>query len=755
MLKDGDSLQSTNTTMMGRYHLLRRIGRGGMGEVWLGEDPRLHRQIAIKTLPLHSQNDREFLQRFEREARAAAALNHPHILPIHDYGEQTLPNGEAITYIVMPYVPGGTLAQRITMLAANGTPMSLDEAINHLLQAAQAIDYAHGQNILHRDIKPSNMLLRSDDWLLLADFGIARILSDQTNLTQTSVGIGTPEYMAPEQAQGKPEAASDNYSLAVIAYQLLTGQVPFHAETPYATTVQHIISPPPPPRQINPNLSLAVEQVLLHGLAKEPAQRPASAYAFVTELQNALKNAAPGTTTSPQTLPPAGVSDATTVLQSKNSTLNTPPLAPHGPTDERPKEAPAPSGISRRQLLIGGSAALLIAGGLGAWAITSRLHSLPLTTISAPKPTPNPNIPTMTLVAHTQPISSLAWSPTAPNTLASAGKDSQVMLWDISAIQQGQASQTSPRAKQQFGSSTTSSVLLAWSADGGSLAIGNAMYVLDANPNVVDMKMQIYKSDLSALVPYYNDKLMTFNRTGFVSAVIWGPGKYIIAITKPYELAGNPKYLLEFRDTQLQEQGLRTIGEYGLAYSLALPPDASRLAIGAYNGVIVGQPVISGKTAQWKTSPSLLTFDGTKPLTFDGSKPPVGAVTWSPDGRYVAAITNPQFAPKYLRSQLAVWDAQGGDTTRLSLNLPGSDTVLTTLAWSPAPTSTQLAAGGIDGMVHLWNVNPRTTQGNALPVRTLIGLKAAQVTSLAWSADGRWLAAGYNDTHDSILIWKL
>src|SRR5947209_17637539 len=120
MLKDGDSLQSTNTTMMGRYHLLRRIGRGGMGEVWLGEDPRLHRQIAIKTLPLHNQNDREFLQRFEREARAAAALNHPHILPIHDYGEQTLPNGEAITYIVMPYVPGGTLAQRITMLAANG-----------------------------------------------------------------------------------------------------------------------------------------------------------------------------------------------------------------------------------------------------------------------------------------------------------------------------------------------------------------------------------------------------------------------------------------------------------------------------------------------------------------------------------------------------------------------------------------------------------------------------------------------------------
>jgi eukaryotic-like serine/threonine-protein kinase len=259
-------------------------------------------------------------------------------------------------------------------------------------------------------------------------------------------------------------------TLAVIAYQLLTGQVPFRAETPYATTVQHIISPPPPPRQINPNLSLAVEQVLLHGLAKEPAQRPASAHTFVAELQNALKNVAPETTVIPQTLPSAGESDAATVLQGKSSPLNTPPLTPHGPADEQSveqsREAPAPSGISRRQLLIGGSAALLIGGGLGAWAITSRLHSSPLTTIPTPKPTPNPNVPTMTLVAHTQPISSLAWSPTAPNILASAGKDSQVMLWDISAIQQRQASQTSPRAKQQFGSSPTSSVLLAWSVDG-------------------------------------------------------------------------------------------------------------------------------------------------------------------------------------------------------------------------------------------------------------------------------------------------
>jgi WD40 repeat protein len=185
---------------LGRYRLLQRIGQGGMGEVWLGEDPRLHRQVAIKTLPIHNQGDREFLQRFEREARAAAALNHPHILLVHDYGQQALLNGQTITYIVMPYVSGGSLADRIAMWKKSHTYMPHDEAIAYLSQAAEAIDYAHAQGILHRDIKPANMLLRSDKWLMLADFGIARILSDQDKVTQTGTGFGTPEYMAPAQA---------------------------------------------------------------------------------------------------------------------------------------------------------------------------------------------------------------------------------------------------------------------------------------------------------------------------------------------------------------------------------------------------------------------------------------------------------------------------------------------------------------------------------------------------------------------------
>ena len=749
-MQDGETVKSASGLMLGRYRLLHRIGKGGMGEVWLGEDARLHRQVAIKTLPTHSQGDREYLQRFEREARAAAALNHPHILPVHDYGEQVLPDGQAITYIVMPYIAGGTLNEHIKMLGENGHLMAPQEASNYLLQAAQAIDYAHGQNVLHRDIKPSNMLLRGDDWLLLADFGIARMASEQEQLTQAGVGIGTPEYMAPEQAQGKAEAASDNYSLAVLAYQLFVGQLPFKAETPYATTVQHIITPPPPPREVNPAISPAVEQAILHGLAKEPADRPPTAQAFVAELQHALAGR------------PYEVSDAPTMRlgDSPVSTEEEQPITPrpesYVPGQSKVRVPPPSTGISRRQVLIGGGAVLLAAAGLGTWAVTSRQHSTStVPTTQKATPTPNPGAPLFTLVAHTQPISSLVWSPTVPTLLASAGLDSQIMLWDIAGLQQGQSSQTTPKAKQALGTSGVTPILLAWSADGQSLAIGNAVYTVESNGKLVDMEMQIYKNDLSGLVSYYDKQYMTFLRTGFISAVIWGPGKYLTAITRPAELAGKTTYFLEFRDPHHPHQSFGSASEFGFGYSLALPPDGSKLAMGIYNGISVGEPVISGKNVSWKTSPVLLTFDGAKPLTFDGSKPPVGDVTWSPDGRYVAGITNAQFAPKYLQSQLAVWNPQNGDASRTSLSLSGSDTILTKLAWSPAPTSTQLAAGSRDGAIYLWNVNPGNLQGNALPVRTLPGLPGAEVTALAWSPDGHYLAAGYKDTDDSILIWKL
>ena len=336
--------------------------------------------------------------------------------------------------------------------------------MSYLSQAAEAIDYAHSQGVLHRDIKPSNMLLRSDNWLLLADFGIARILSEPGQNTQTSPGFGTPEYMAPEQAQGRAEAASDNYSLAVIAYQLFTKRLPFIADTSYATTIQHIMTPPPPPRQINPGISSAVEQALLRGLAKEPARRPPSARAFVAELHSAFTGTPFEATYFNQPVPPTGTAPFVSA-GGPAAAANTPGLTPTG---GKITGRPGTTGITRRQVLIGGGAAVLAAGGLGTWVLTAHpfqtgQNQAP-TRVPAVKATPNPDAPVMTLLGHNQPVSSLAWSPATTNILASAGQDNQVMLWDIRAIQQGQASQDQPKAKKQF--TATGIVLLAWSPDG-------------------------------------------------------------------------------------------------------------------------------------------------------------------------------------------------------------------------------------------------------------------------------------------------
>src|SRR5947209_1413445 len=167
---------SWENKMLGRYRLLHLLGRGGMGEVWLAEDTRLRRQVAVKLLPRVNVTERSYLKDFEHEARTAATLEHPHILPIHDFGDQQVAEDEIVTYLITPYISGGSLRDRIRSV---GGPLPGDEAMSYLRQAAEAIDYAHSKNIVHRDIKPANMLLQQG-WLFLADFGIAKMLMSET-----------------------------------------------------------------------------------------------------------------------------------------------------------------------------------------------------------------------------------------------------------------------------------------------------------------------------------------------------------------------------------------------------------------------------------------------------------------------------------------------------------------------------------------------------------------------------------------------
>nr|MBA2284871.1 serine/threonine protein kinase [Ktedonobacteraceae bacterium] len=283
---------------LGRYTLSRLAGRGGMADVYEGYDPKFQRKVAVKVF---KREDEEMLQRFIREARLMGSLSNDHLVPIYDTGTSLV---DSVTwyYIVMPFMEGGTLRARIRR-----SPLSLPEACRAISDIASALDYIHSQGIIHRDIKASNVLLDSQGKCYLADFGIARTTTDATQLTTTGNVLGTVEYVAPElfEVDRKADARSDLYSLGVLLYEMVTGRLPFYAENPIALVTMHMNKRPPSPRSIAPQLSPAVERVIMKALEKKPEQR----YGSATELANAFCRAAGNKNGSRQDLvaPPATV----------------------------------------------------------------------------------------------------------------------------------------------------------------------------------------------------------------------------------------------------------------------------------------------------------------------------------------------------------------------------------------------------------------------------------------------------------------
>lgn len=246
---------------LGRYELRRRVARGGMSEVYLGYDRRVRRRVAVKVL---YGSDEPFVRRFEREALAVGTLTHDHILPLYDFGEQ-----RPWYYLVMPFVEGGTLRDYLVQREY----LTLEEAGSFLEQIASALQYAHDHGVVHRDVKPSNILLRPDGYAYLGDFGLAKAKMEAESLTHSGTMIGTPEYMAPEQSNGICDYRSDIYSLGIILYQMLTGHVPFTADSPVAVSLKHIQTPPPSPREFNSEIPEAIEEIILKTLAKHPDER--------------------------------------------------------------------------------------------------------------------------------------------------------------------------------------------------------------------------------------------------------------------------------------------------------------------------------------------------------------------------------------------------------------------------------------------------------------------------------------------------
>jgi serine/threonine-protein kinase len=292
---------------LGRYHILEPLGEGGMATVYKAFDTRLEREVAVKVIRREAfpPNQLErILARFEREAKSLARLNHPNIVKVHDFGDH-----DGAPYLVMEYLPGGTLKDRL------GKPMNWQDAAKILLPVAEALEYAHEQKMVHRDVKPSNILLTGKGAPLLTDFGVAKLLDqeDGQTLTGTGVGVGTPEYMAPEQWTNKTVPQSDIYGLGVVFYEMVSGRKPYQADTPAALLLKQANDPLPRPAQFAPGLPDAVERVLLKALAKRVEDRYASMAEFAAALEKLAQDtpAPVAATAHPAQTPPAAYDQPT------------------------------------------------------------------------------------------------------------------------------------------------------------------------------------------------------------------------------------------------------------------------------------------------------------------------------------------------------------------------------------------------------------------------------------------------------------
>jgi len=381
---------------LGMYQITELLGQGGMATVYKGYRDDIDRYVAVKVLPPHPGLDHQFIDRFRLEAKTIARLQHPHILPLYDYGVE-----DDIIYLVMAYVSGGSLAD---LMDKGKMPLSEIERI--LRQVSGALDYAHRQGVIHRDIKPDNILLDKEGNALLADFGIVKIVSGESDnntnpaLTQTGGLVGTPAYMSPEQGSGQSTitARADLYSLGVIIYEMLTGEPPYTADTPMQVVIKHITEPVPNPRSVNKDLTPEMENVIQRALAKRPEDR----YATVTEFADDFARATRGEellTQIPISRPPDQTPSPNQTLEITDGPTPTAYLTPP------PTSTPQPTMIVQQGtnplVILGGFAIIAVLLVIVVLVVSNRpAASIPPATNEAVESTPD--APTQIAVVVTQ-----------------------------------------------------------------------------------------------------------------------------------------------------------------------------------------------------------------------------------------------------------------------------------------------------------------------------------------------------------------
>lgn len=299
-------MEDISGKQLGAYQIVAPLGEGGMAAVYKAHHAATERYVALKILPRHFASDPNFVTRFKQEAKVLAQLQHPHILPVFDFGE-----AEGYTYLVMPYIKGGTLTDLL-----KGQPLSLANIRRITLQIGGALDYAHARGLVHRDVKPSNVLIDETGNCLLSDFGLAKILEGNATITTSGAVMGTPVYMSPEQGMGqKVDRRTDIYSLGVILFEMAVGSPPYKADTPMAVMIKHISDPLPVPSSLVEGFPESLESVILKSLAKNPDDRYQTAGAVVQALQTAIDSV--GTAFTPS--PIASVTINTTPTQPKTT----------------------------------------------------------------------------------------------------------------------------------------------------------------------------------------------------------------------------------------------------------------------------------------------------------------------------------------------------------------------------------------------------------------------------------------------------
>jgi WD40 repeat protein/serine/threonine protein kinase len=714
----------------GNYRLTRLLGKGAFAEVYLAVQVYLGTEAAIKVLHTQLANAAE-IEKFRLEARTIATLVHPHIVRLLDFGVQ-----DSTPYLLMDYAPNGSLRQ----FFPPETPLAPTVILPYLKQVADALQYAHDQKLIHRDIKPENMLLGRSKEVLLSDFGIAMVA--QTSSHQQTQGIaGTAAYMAPEQLQGKPRPASDQYSLGIVVYEWLSGSRPFQG-TFTEVAGQHMLAAPPPLRQKLPNLSADVERVVLTALAKDPKDRFASVRAFANAFEQAIQGstaqsytthaqamsnlpgpAAPGSQAQPslynaETVISAPPNAPGTALFNAETVISAPPnIPPPTPAQPIPPTAAPPSGPSAYPPAFNAGWAAATPSAPPPYADTF-LTSLPPAPASPTTPLPGQTPPKQGISRRAVVIGGVAG-------LALIGSGAAAFALTQNSGSPGPGRNPGPTSTATATASPTASPTATPTESPTATATtappqpGATLYTYRGHTQEVDTLAwspngsRIVSGSFDHTARVWNaltgQTIVTYTgHSDQVWTVAWSPnGQYIAS-------GGRDKSVQIWNPGSGSTRTSYT-GHSDAIAGVAWSPDSILIASASYDNTV---RVWEALTQQFHA-------------TFSDHTDHVWAVDWKPDGSLVASGSKDK--------TVRVWNPATGSGVYVYM---GHSAGVAAVAWSP--NGARIASGSYDHTVQVWDA---TTGANVV---TYTG-HTDNVTGLAWSPDGSRIASSSRD--GTVQVW--